>query len=48
VATSIGFEIIQNDSSTEKLKKKSQKIGESVALIEMMYKTNIIVLVLAK
>ncbi len=29
----------------EKLKKKSQFLGESVELIEMMYKTNIIVLV---
>jgi hypothetical protein len=48
VATNIGFEIIQNDSSTDRLKKKSQRLGESVALIEMMYKTNIIVLVLAK
>lgn len=28
------------------MKKKSQVLGESVALIEMMYKTNIIVLVL--
>ena len=47
VATSIGFEIIQNDSSLDKLKKKSQYLGESVELIEMMYKTNIIVLVLS-
>jgi hypothetical protein len=29
------------------LKKKSQNLGESVELIEMMYKTNIIVLVYA-
>ena len=41
----MGFEIIQNDSSSDKLKKKSQRLPESVALIEMMYKTNIIVLV---
>lgn len=46
VATNIGFEIVQNDSSSTKLKKKSQVLNESVALIEMMYKTNIIVLVL--
>lgn len=46
VATNIGFEIVQNDSSSSKLKKKSQVIGENVMLIEMMYKTNIIVLVL--
>jgi hypothetical protein len=47
VATNIGFEIVQNDSSSMKLKKKSQLIQEGpVALIEMMYKTNIIVLVL--
>jgi hypothetical protein len=47
VATNIGFEIVQNDSSSTKLKKKSQIIQEGpVALIEMMYKTNIIVLVL--
>jgi hypothetical protein len=48
VATSIGFEIIQNDSSSEKLKKKCQILNDSVELIEMMYKTNIIVLVLSK
>ncbi len=47
VATNIGFEIVQNDSSSTKLKKKSQVLSESVCLIEMMYKTNIIVLVLA-
>lgn len=47
MATNIGFEIVQNDSSSMKLKKKSQLIQEGpVALIEMMYKTNIIVLVL--
>ncbi len=48
MATSIGFEIIQNDSSSEKLKKKCQILNDSVELIEMMYKTNIIVLVLSK
>ena len=48
MATDIGFEIIQNDSSSEKLKKKSQRLPESVELIEMMYKTNIIVLVFSK
>ena len=47
VATNIGFEIVQNDSSSTRLKKKSQVLNESVCLIEMMYKTNIIVLVLA-
>jgi hypothetical protein len=47
VATNIGFEIVQNDSSSTRLKKKSQILNESVCLIEMMYKTNIIVLVLA-
>ena len=46
MATTIGFEIIQNDSASDKLKKKSQYLGESVELIEMMYKTNIIVLVM--
>lgn len=45
VATDTGFEIIQNDSSSDKLKKKTQDLGESVDLVEMMYKTNIIVLV---
>ena len=47
VATNIGFEIVQNDSSSTRLKKKSQVLNESVSLIEMMYKTNIIVLVLS-
>jgi hypothetical protein len=48
VATNIGFEIIQNDSSSDRLKKKCQNLGESVELIEMMYKTNIIVLVFSR
>lgn len=48
MATNIGFEIIQNDAGSDKLKKKSQNLGESVSLIEMMYKTNIIVLVFTK
>lgn len=47
MATNVGFEIVQNDSSSQRLKKKSQTLGEAVILIEMMYKTNIIVLVLA-
>lgn len=47
VATTQGFEIIQNDSSNSKLKKKIQTLSESVELIEMMYKTNFIVLVLS-
>lgn len=47
VATTQGFEIIQNDSSSNKLKKKIQILNESVELIEMMYKTNFIVLVLS-
>jgi N-acetylglutamate synthase-like GNAT family acetyltransferase len=48
VATHIGFEIIQNDSSSDRLKKKCQNLNDSVELIEMMYKTNIIVLVFTK
>lgn len=47
VATQTGFEIIQNDSSSEKIKKKIQNLNESVEIIEMMYKTNFIVLVLS-
>ena len=46
MATSRGFEIIQNDSSSDKIKKKLQDLDESVEIIEMMYKTNFIVLVL--
>jgi len=47
VATTSGFEIIQNDSSSDKIKKKLQNLGQSVELIEMMYKTNFIVIVLS-
>ena len=47
VATAQGFEIIPNDSSSDKLKKKLQNLNESVEIIEMMYKTNFIVLVLS-
>lgn len=47
VATQTGFEIIQNDSSSDKIKKKIQCLDESVEIIEMMYKTNFIVLVLS-
>ena len=44
IATDRGFEIIQNDSGSAKLKKKVQ-LCKAVSLVEMMYKTNIIVLV---
>ena len=44
IATDKGFEIIQNDSGSSKLKKKVQ-LCKAVSLVEMMYKTNIIVLV---
>ena len=47
VATTQGFEIIQNDSSSQKIKKKIQHLNESVEMIEMMYKTNYIALVLS-
>ena len=47
MATQNGFEIIQNDSSSDKIRKKSQELNESVEIIEMMYKTNFIVLVLS-
>lgn len=47
MATTNGFEIIQNDSSSDRIKKKLQNLGQTVELIEMMYKTNFIVLVLA-
>ncbi len=47
MATTQGFEIIQNDCSSDKIKKKLQNLGESVELIEMMYRTNFIVLVLS-
>ena len=36
---------MQNDSTGPKLKKKVQDLGKNIALIEMMYKTNVIVLV---
>jgi hypothetical protein len=45
IATETGFEILQNDSNGPKLKKKVQDLGKNIALIEMMYKTNVIVLV---
>lgn len=47
MGTTQGFEIIQNDCSSDKIKKKLQNLGESVELIEMMYRTNFIVLVLS-
>lgn len=47
LATQTGFEIIQNDSSSDKIRKKIQNLNESVEIIEMMYKTNFIVLVLS-
>lgn len=48
VGTQTGFEIIQNDSSMGKnsLKKKTVTLNSSVVMIEMMYKSNFIVLVL--
>ena len=45
IATENGFEILQNDSGSTKLKKKVQDLGKNIALVEMMYKTNVIVLV---
>ena len=50
VGTTSGFEIIQNDSnmSKKKLKKKTVNIGESISMIEMMYKSNFIALVFEK
>jgi len=45
IGTSTGFEILQNDSSNNRLKKKVQNLGREVAIVEMMYKTNVIVLV---
>lgn len=47
MGTKTGFEIIQNNSSSDKLLKKIQNLGESVEIIEMMYKTNFIVLVMS-
>ena len=45
IATQNGFEILQNDSGSTKLKKKVQDLQKNIALVEMMYKTNVIVLV---
>lgn len=45
IATENGFEILQNDSGSTKLKKKVQDLGKNIAFVEMMYKTNVIVLV---
>ena len=45
IATETGFEILQNDSGSTRLKKKVQDLGKNIALVEMMYKTNVIVLV---
>jgi len=45
IATDVGFEILQNDSGTTRLKKKVQDLNKDIALVEMMYKTNVIVLV---
>lgn len=46
ISTSTGFEIIQNDCGDGKLRKKTYNLRKPVALAEMMYKSNIIVLVL--
>ena len=48
VGTEIGFEIMQNDSNMSKgtLKKKTVTFNSSVAMIEMMYKSNFIALVM--
>jgi hypothetical protein len=45
IATETGFEILQNDSGSTRLKKKVQELNKNIALVEMMYKTNVIVLV---
>lgn len=45
IATEVGFEILQNDSGSTRLKKKVQDLKKNIALVEMMYKTNVIVLV---
>lgn len=45
IATENGFEILQNDSGSTRLKKKVQDLKKNIALVEMMYKTNVIVLV---
>jgi hypothetical protein len=47
IATASGFEILQNDSSNKRLKKKVQELENEVCIVEMMYKTNVIVLVYA-
>ena len=47
IATSKGFEILQNDTANKRLKKKVQDLENEVAIVEMMYKTNVIVLVYA-
>jgi len=48
IATSSGFEILQNDSGGTRLKKKVQDLNKNIALVEMMYKTNVIILVYEK
>lgn len=45
IATSTGFEILQNDSGSTRSKKKVQDLNTNIAIVEMMYKTNVIVLV---
>jgi hypothetical protein len=45
LATQQGFEIVQNDAGSSKLKKKCQALEQGVELVEMMYKSNILVLV---
>jgi WD repeat-containing protein 45 len=49
VGTSVGFEIIQNDSTMNMKKLKNRVVlNESVIMIEMMYKSNFIALVFEK
>jgi len=38
---------LQNDTGNKRLKKKVQDLENEVAIVEMMYKTNVIVLVFA-
>lgn len=45
IATGTGFEILQNDSGSTRSKKKVQDLNTNIAIVEMMYKTNVIVLV---
>lgn len=45
IGTNRGFEILQNDSSNPRLKKKVMDLEKNIAIVEMMYKTNVIVLV---